>query len=116
MKDYKTEINDVAKAARYGVLRFVPLFIGVVAGLFLLGFALRSCGLIGSTVVERKVFEESYQRSEALKSQIATDEATIANIEGQLRNPNLDEDTRYNLEAQKRAAETRINAAKAKQE
>lgn len=83
--------------------------------LTLLGFAARSMGLIGSTVVERKVFENSYQRSEAIKSQIATDEAALAEINVQLRNPDLSPTTRTNLEAQASAARMRIAAAKGKQ-
>lgn len=72
-------------------------------------------GIFTRTVVERKVFEQSYQRSEALKSQIATDEATIAEIEGKLKNPNLNDNTRYNLKAQLSAARIRISTARRKQ-
>jgi len=72
-------------------------------------------GIFATTVVERKVFENSYQRSEALKSQIATDEAVIAEIEQKLRNPNLDENTRFNLKAQASAARLRISTARRKQ-
>jgi len=39
----------------------------------------------------------------------------LVEIEAQLKNPNLDENTRFNLEAQARAARVRINAAKAQQ-
>lgn len=72
-------------------------------------------GIFTKTVVERKVFEQSYQRSEALKSQIATDEAVIAEIEGKLLNPNLDNNTKYNLKAQMSAARIRISTARRKQ-
>lgn len=72
-------------------------------------------GLIGGTVVERKVFENSFQHSEALNSQIATDEAVVAEIERKLINPNLDADTKHNLEAQAAAARIRISTARGKQ-
>lgn len=72
-------------------------------------------GIFTRTVVERKVFEQSYQRSEALKSQIATDEAVMAEIESKLKNPNLDDNTRYNLKAQISAARVRISTARRKQ-
>ena len=79
------------------------------------GFILHSIGVIGNTVVEREVFEASYQRSESLKSQIATEEANIAELERKLTNPNLDADTRANLEAQMSAARIRLQTARNKQ-
>ena len=116
MSQYREEAREVAKEARWTFFRFLPLFVGVVVILFVLFFALRGAGLIGGTAVERVVFENSYQRSEALKSQIATDEAVIMEIERKLLNPNLDGDTRFNLEAQLSAARIRIATAKGKQE
>lgn len=115
MSDYKKEIRESSQIARFALTRFLPLFIGVLVVLAIVGFTMRSLGYWGGTIVERKVFENSYQRSESLKSQIATDEAAIAEIDRKLSNPNLDADTRYNLEAQKAAARIRIAAAKSKQ-
>jgi len=57
-------------------------------------------GIIGRTIVEREVFTHSQQYTEARKSEIATLRATIAEIEGKLMNPQLDEQTRINLNAQ----------------
>lgn len=76
---------------------------------------LKYMGVIGGTVVERVTFENSFQYSEAVKAQIANDEAVIAEIEGKLLNPNLDENTRYNLNAQVSAARVRISTARSKQ-
>lgn len=78
-----------------------------------LGFATHACGLWGNTYVERKVFEESYQRSESFKSRIATDQAVLVEIEAMLANPNISANSRANLQAQARAARVRINSAKA---
>jgi hypothetical protein len=89
------------------------LFLFVVAGVIL-----TSTGYIGKftgTVVERKVFEQSYQRSESLKSEIAMNQAVIEEIESKLLNPNLDENTRFNLNAQLGAAKLRISTARRKQ-
>lgn len=83
--------------------------------IIVVSFGVNSALKLGNTAVERKVFENSYQRTESLKSQIATDEAVIIEIEQKLMNPNLDEGTRYNLEAQLSAARLRINAAKGRQ-
>jgi hypothetical protein len=90
------------------ILFLVAVAVVVLGGV---GFAMHSCGVFGRTVVERKVFENSYQRTEALKSQIANDRAVLAEIEAQLTNPKLDENTRHNLEAQERAARIRIKTA-----
>lgn len=115
MSGYRDDARVVAKEARWTFFRFMPLVLGAIVFLAVVGFGLRSFGLIGGTMVEREVFEQSYQRSEAIKSQIAIDEANLAEIQRKLANPNLDENTRYNLEAQASAARMRIAAAKGKQ-
>lgn len=76
--------------------------------------ALGYAGVFTKTVVEREVFEQSFQNSEARKSEIATYEAQLAEINSQLADPNLDENTRRSLKAQKSAIEVRLTAAQAK--
>ena len=115
MVDYHKEMRVVHREARWTFWKFLPLTIAIVVVLAGLGFGLRSLGLWGDTVVERKVFEASYQRSESIKAQIATDEAALAEIERKLTNPELDVSTRTNLEAQAAAARVRIAAAKGRQ-
>ena len=95
--------------------RFLPLTLTAIALIFVVGFGLNSLGLFGRTVVERKVFEQSYQRSESLKAQIAVDEATLAEITHLLTNPDLDANSRRNLEAQASAARIRLATTKRKQ-
>lgn len=80
------------------------------------GFGLNALGVIGGTAVERKVFENSYQRSEAIRAQIANDRAVLAEIERKLANPKLDPEVRQNLEAQAAAARIRIRTAKGRME
>lgn len=116
MSTYRDEMREIAKESRWTFFRFLPLFIGAVVILFLLGFGLKSAGIIGKTVVEREVFEQSYQRSEGLKAQLANDEAVLAEIQRKLSNPNLDESTRYNLEAQASAARVRIATTRGQQQ
>lgn len=113
--DLRKEIDSAAKTSGYAARRFSGVVIASIVVLALVGFGLNSLGLFGRTVVERKVFENSYQRSEALKSQVATEEATLAEIDRKLSNPNLDPDTRTNLEAQASAARIRLNTARSKQ-
>jgi hypothetical protein len=106
--DYREDM----KVVRWTFWRVLGLVVVAVVVLSAVGFALHSFGVFGQTIVERKVFENSYQRTEALRSQIATDEAVLAEIEEKLRNPKLDEETRRNLEAQAAAARIRIRTAK----
>jgi hypothetical protein len=106
------EIRAGMRVAKWTFWRVLGMLVIVVVVLGGVGFAMNSLGVFGRTVVERKVFENSYQRTEALKSQIANDEAVLAEIETQLMNPKLDENTRHNLEAQARAARIRIKTAK----
>lgn len=72
-------------------------------------FGMRSCGLIGGTILERKVFENSYQYTEARKTEMLTYQAQLAEIEGKLLNPDLDPSTRTNLEAQASAIRIQLN-------
>ena len=87
----------------------------IVAVIAIFFFFLSSAGMLGRTFVERKVFEQSYQRSAALDSQIATFEAQLAEIENQLRNHNMDEGARNNLEDQAAGLRVQISSAKAQQ-
>ena len=113
--DYRNEANLVKKDATWTFWKFLPLFLVIIAVLFVVGFGLRSIGLLGGTVVERKVFEQSFQRSEALKSEIAMNEAVLMEINRKLLNSNLDADIRFNLEAQASSARIRIETARRKQ-
>jgi len=114
MSEYRRDADRVARESSWTFRRFLPLFLVVAIVLSGVGFALNSLGVFGETVVERKVFEQSYQRREALKAQIANDEAVLEEIERKLKNPKLDEDIRYNLEAQASAARIRIKTARRK--
>lgn len=71
-------------------------------------------GIIGRTIVERKVFENSYQRSESVKSEIATFEATLAEI-GHKLSGDISEQTRNELEAQASSIRIMLRVARGKQ-
>lgn len=115
MGEYRQMFRAYERDTWWTMPRAMLAFAAVIVFLFILGFGLHSLGLWGGTAVERKVFEQSYQRSEAMKARIATDEAALAEIEGQLRIPGLDPQTRARLQAQASAARSRINAARAQQ-
>lgn len=66
-------------------------------------FALDSFGLIGRTIVEREVFERSYQRQEAQKTKQNTIAAQLAEIDALLSNPEIQPREKAELEAKARA-------------
>ena len=74
--------------------------------------ALNYAGIIGKTIVERKVFENSYQYSAGQKQKIAIYEAQLAELKGRLASPDLDSGTRANIKAQ--ASQIRIQLAATK--
>jgi hypothetical protein len=92
---------------------FWVLLLIIVSAIIFAG--LNYAGIIGRTVVERKVFEQSYQRSEALKSQIATYEAQIVEIQLQLSRGDLDSSTQANLNAQLSSIRVMLNSARRQQ-
>lgn len=77
---------------------------------FIIFGGLRITGIIG----ERVVFEQSYQYKEARKSEIVVFESQLTQIDIQLSNPDLDNTTRSDLEAQKAAITIQLNAARSK--
>ena len=112
---FRDEAGQVARDTRWTVFRFLPIFVFVLLVLGGVGFLLSSGGIIGKTIVEREVFEQSFQRSTALAERVAVDTASLTEIERQLLNPNLDANTRFNLEAQASAARVRIQTARSLQ-
>jgi hypothetical protein len=89
------------------------LVLVIVAGI--IGTMLSYVGVFGKTMVERKVFENSFQYSEARKSEIAAYEAQLAEIDSQIANPTLNESTRQSLKATKAAITVRLRVARTKQ-
>jgi len=72
-------------------------------------FALNSAGVIGRTIVERAVFEQSYQRSAAEEARLNTFTAELAGIEARLGAGNLTDVQRDDLSAQAAALRIQIN-------
>jgi len=109
---YRNEFKEAKAGVRWSFWRGLPLFMTIIVVLALFFGGLRAFGVIGQTIVEREVFKQSYQRSSSFEARIANDEATISEINMQLMNPNLDENTVFNLNAQLSAARVRLAAAR----
>ena len=75
--------------------------------------ALNAAGILTRTVVERKVFEQSYQKQEGDRERLATFRAQLAEIETRLSGQ-IDETTRSNLEAQRSALNIQIATIRSK--
>ena len=73
--------------------------------------AMNYLGIVGQTIVEREVFEQSYQYSEARRAEIATYEAQLAELEILLK-AESDAQAAENTKAQMAAIRVRIAAAK----
>ncbi len=114
MNEYREDIGLGLKEARWTFFKGMPLFLMIVVFLAILGFILNSVGLFGRTVVERKVFENSFQYSEARKSEIATFEAKLSEINRKLSSENYDQATRTNLEAHASALRVQLSVARSK--
>ena len=84
------------------------LIIISIIGLSLLNYF----GKIGSTIVERKVFENSYQRSEGLRSQENTWNAQLSSISSQLMRAEPGTSIYNQLMAQKAMLEMQITQTK----
>lgn len=65
-----------------------------------ISFGVNSCHKVANTAVERKVFENSYQKSEADKDAHSTYAAELRMLRNRLNNPNLDESSRVEIQAQ----------------
>jgi hypothetical protein len=74
---------------------------------------LNAAGMLGRTVVEREVFENSYQYTAAQKQKIATIEAQIAEVQQRLTSPDLDPAVRSDLEAQAAGLRVQLHTAQA---
>ena len=70
------------------------IFTGIILGVT------GSFGKIFHTVVERKVFENSYQKHESDKTAITTYQAQIVQLRGKLNNPNLTNGNRIEIQSQ----------------
>jgi len=89
-----------------------------ILGLFVVSFLVLSIlhysGMFGQTVVERKIFENSFQYSEARKTEIATFEAQLAEINRSLTSSEIDDQTKSNLEAQAAGLRIKLQVARSR--
>ena len=78
---YREEAREIRKEAHWRFWKFLPILILFIVILSAFFFGLRSLGLIGSTVVERIVFEQSFQYKTGMAQRGAILEANIVEID-----------------------------------
>ena len=109
------KIENGAGSTSKVLIKWTLIFVPALLVLLIIGFVLHSMGLIGSTIVERKVFENSLQYSEARKTAIATYEAQLAEITRKLTSNGINNQTRINLESQAAAIRIQLSTERSKQ-
>ena len=72
--------------------------------------------LVGQTKVENAVYQNSYQKKQGDATMLAVQEASLAEVNSMLAEPDLDPAVRINLKAQARAINIRINTIKGQQQ
>ncbi len=77
-------------------------------------FGLNSAGIFTRTIVEREVFENSFQYSEARKVEIATFEATLAELEALLNSGTLNDRATAGVVAQMAAIRIQLRVARSR--
>ena len=84
--------------------------IGLIAIAIIVFSIMGYMGRYTKTVVERKVFEQSYQKQSADKNREKNYRAQLAKINVMLNDPNISEDRKNNLLAQKAMIEVQLNS------
>lgn len=111
-KGFRESFDEGLGATRWAFFKSLPFMLVVTLIFLAVSAVISTLYMLGHTVVERKVFENSFQRTAGLKERLATDEAVLVGLRAQLSNPNLDQNTRTNLEAQAAAIRVRIDTTR----
>lgn len=89
----------------------IGIFILVVVVFAVLSWALG----FGNVIMQRVIFENSFQYQQARDLETETYEAQLAEIDAQLSRTDLDEATRANLEAQRSSIKVLLKASRERQ-
>jgi len=112
--EYRKEATQLESDVKWSILKFLPAFLLTVITLAVVLFSINSSVKYGSTFVERKVFENSYQRSEGIKSGIAVFEAQLIQIDIKLTDGSLSSSDRFELISKKAALDMQISTLRGK--
>ena len=85
MNSYRNDVNNLNKEVNWTFWKILPVSIVIIVIISVIGFGLNSAGLIGSTMVERVVFEQSFQYKTGMAQRGAILEANIAEVDILLR-------------------------------
>jgi len=104
---YREDARKVRKETSWTFWSFLPIFFTVIVILSILAFALNSAGMFGRTVVERVIFENSFQYKQGMAQRGAILEANIAEIDMLL---NSNPENRQDLINQKSVLRSQLRA------
>lgn len=106
--------SELREASAWGAwyIAFVALFVIVIG---VIGFTGGIWGRVIDNAVDREIFEHSYQREASLDAKVATFTAQLAQIDVQLSNPDLSDEARVELQAQRAALQVQIETARIQQ-
>lgn len=110
MSEYRSQVRKGTKEAFWTLGKVVPFLLVLVA----LFFGVSSLIKTLSVSVEREVFENSFQRTEALKSGLSRYEANLVEINYKLADRHLARGERKGLEAKRASLTMMINSTKGK--
>ena len=103
MSDYRDEARTVVKEAHWTIWKVLP----IILILFVIGFGLKSIGLIGGKAVERQVLVNSHQYIEGMEQRAGVLKANIAEIDAMISTGQGDRDE---LMGQKRVLKAQLQA------
>lgn len=83
--EYRNDARRVAKETSWTFWRFLPIITIVLVVMAAIIFGVRSVTKVGSTIVERKVFENSFQYQKGMEQRAAIIESNIVEIDALLR-------------------------------
>lgn len=103
MSAYKKEVTQATKHAYWTIWKVAPIIIVIAV----IGFTLKSVGLIGSKAVERQVMVNSHQYIEGMAQRAAILKANIVEIDVMIA---TGKGNRVELEGQKRILKSQLAA------
>lgn len=85
MNEYRKTVTAGKKEVSWTFWKVMPLIVLMLVIVSSIGFAMKSAGLIGSTMVEAAVFKHSFQYKEGMAQRAAIMEASIIEIDIRLQ-------------------------------
>ena len=80
-KDYRSEARVFKEEARWTFWNYFFMVVLMIVAISVVGFGLKSAGIIGTTMVERAVMKQSFQYKEGMEQRGAILQSNIEEID-----------------------------------